>query len=110
MLTIEPSDHRLRRLHAVDVNKLATMKTLVGRGGLPPIYLIKFRQPTSAEVYIVADGTHRVQAALELGLDRIEYVWKDIRDARREARTQFRDFDDLAHAARKFRVGEYSFY
>lgn len=102
-MDISPADHRLRRLHRIDAAVLEEKKQLLAQGkGVDPVSLVRFRQPTGFEVYIVVDGTHRVQAALEMGLEAIEFEWEDLKSVEREARRRGRDFDDLAHRARKF--------
>ncbi|WAS90891.1 hypothetical protein [Nannocystis punicea] len=102
-MDIPPTDHRLRRLHRIDAAVLEEKKQLLAQGkGVDPVSIVRFKRPNGFEVYIVADGTHRVQAALEMGLETIEFEWGDLKSVEREARRRGRNFDDLAHRARKF--------
>jgi len=106
-MTIDPQDSRLRRLHRIDPSILDEKKSEMQGAGVEPVSIIEYRHPTGSRVLIVCDGTHRVQAALELDLPEIEYQTGNERDVRRVARERGYNFDDLAMRAKRFEHGNY---
>src|SRR5688572_4660001 len=95
-MVIDPSDERLRRLHGIRIQTLNEKKAMHSDGTRwEQISIHRFRQPTGFEVYIVTDGTHRMQAALELGHTEIEYRLVSEAELKAEVARRMYDFYDL---------------
>lgn len=96
---INPRDPSLRKLHGIDQGVLEQKYTM---SEYEPVSLLRYRHPTGNEVWIVCDGTHRVQAAIDRGLGSIPYVEADERAVRAVAQQRGYNFDDLAQRATRF--------
>lgn len=106
-MKISPNDSRLRRLHRIDPIILSKKKVQLSTG-CDPVSLLKYKLPTGVRVLIVCDGSHRVQAALELERPQIDYVWAKENAVRAEAKRRLHDFDDLAMRSKRFSRVDYS--
>ncbi|MBA3550504.1 MAG: hypothetical protein H0T76_28855 [Nannocystis sp.] len=107
---IKPTDDRLRRIHRVKEENLEHFKGALARQqDLDPINIVKIILSSTKTLLIVANGTHRTQAALEQGLPELEYRLVTAAKAANEASTRGLNFDDLVQRAIAFRVGHYSF-
>lgn len=105
MSTINPAHPQLRRVHPVDPTTLQEKKTTVGEW--KPV-LLEWRRVAGREVIIVWNGTHRMQAALEEGLDAIAYEQIDEQRLAEELqRTPFRSPAVFLRRMRRFRIREY---
>ena len=80
MRTIDPQHPDLRRLHGIDTTKLGLF---IRNPPEDPVSILDYKLPTGRVVKIVADGTHRMQAAIERGDSSIEYESVTLREVER---------------------------
>lgn len=107
---IDPRDPTLRRLHRISLTYLTEKRKLIESAHrLDPVLLVRYGYLPDFDFIIVANGTHRVQAALEAGMKRIPCKWVDEGRLQREARERgYSSFDELVHEAKPFRKGYYN--
>jgi len=109
MDSVDPRDRKLRRIHRVYEEHLEKWRPLVkASGSLQPIHVLVYRLP-HADYWIVLDGTHRTQAALEENVASIparEVSWVE---AASEAASLGHSLEHLVQHAIPFRPREYGF-
>ncbi|MCA9707290.1 MAG: hypothetical protein KDK70_15665 [Myxococcales bacterium] len=109
MSYIDPNEPSLRRLHSISLTYLTEKRRLIAEAHrLPPVSLVRYAYLPDFEWIIVADGTHRIQAALEGGIKQVPCQWVSEDRLQLEARELgYGSFDELVHKAKPFRKGYY---
>jgi hypothetical protein len=105
MPSISVSDPTLRKLHRIDTEVLS-QKISEYQGSrsfaLGPVKILSWENPAGDDRIIVADGTHRVQACIELDVPTIECVEVTLAECEADARQRGVNLQDLLQRATPF--------
>jgi uncharacterized ParB-like nuclease family protein len=100
-LTISPTDPSLRRVNPIDPSALANAESNLRAGRVRPVSILT-TDLGGGTVRIVVDGVHRVQAAINLNIDRIPYAQANEEAVRRVAQQRGVNFDQMLQSAQRF--------
>ena len=101
--TISPTDPTLRRVNPVDPAALSRAMQDVRSGRYEPVRILETNLG-GGTVRIVVDGVHRVQAAINLGIERISYEPANETALRRVTEQRGVNFDEMLQRAQRFNV------
>lgn len=100
-LTIAPTDPTLRRVNPIDPSALASAEANLRAGRIEPVSILTTNLGRGT-VKIVVDGVHRVQAAINLSIDRIPYESANEAAVRSVAQQRCANFDEMLQRAQPF--------